>query len=48
MHIIVGCTQMVALIQTQKEQTRLEKVLYQQQREIQNLQRAHEITKAGM
>jgi len=39
---------MVALVQTQKEQMRLEKVLLQQQREIRNVQRAHEITKAGM
>ena len=38
---------MVALVQTQKEQTRLEKLLLKQQREIQNLQRALELTKAG-
>ena len=39
---------MAALAQTQKEQSRLDKLLTQQQREIRALQREHDATKAGM
>lgn len=42
-----GHMQMVALLQTQKEQSKLEKLLLQQQRELQRLCKAHEVTKTG-
>ena len=42
-----GRTQLTALVQTQKQQSRLEKVLTRQQSEIRRLQRAHDITKSG-
>ena len=38
---------MEALTRTQKEQSRLEKLLLQQQREIRNLQREQTMTKSG-
>ena len=46
--LFAGRTQMVTLAQTQKEQSRLEKVLLQQQKEIRNLQRGQELSKAGI
>lgn len=44
---IIGRRQLVALKQTQKEQSRLEKLFLQQQREIRNLQREQGIIKSG-
>ena len=47
-HPSTGHTQMVALVHTQKQQSKLEKLLLQQQRELQKLCKAHEATKAGV
>ena len=44
----IGRRQLVALKQTQKEQSRLEKLFLQQQREIRNLQREQGILKSGV
>ena len=43
----LGRTQLAALIQTQKQQSRLDKLLTQQQRDIRCLQQAHDFTKSG-
>lgn len=43
-----GRTQLAALIQTQKQQSSLEKVLTQQQRDIRHLQEAHNFTKSEL
>ncbi len=42
-----GRNQMAALLQTQKEQAKLEKLLFRQQRDIQRIQRDLENTKSG-
>ena len=39
---------MVSMVQTQREHTKLERMLLQQQREMRKLQKAHEVTNAGM
>ena len=43
-----GHMQMVSMVQTQREHTKLERMLLQQQREMRKLQKAHEVTNAGM
>lgn len=47
MHELLGRSQLVALKRTQLEQSRLEKIFLQQQREIRTLQREQAIAKSG-
>lgn len=43
-----GHMQMVSMVQTQREHTKLERMLLQQQREMRKLQKAHEVTNAEL
>lgn len=46
-YIIAGRSQLVALLKTQNQQSRLEKALTQQERDIRHLQQAHDLAKSG-